>query len=97
MVECISPSLERPARYFGSLPKRSSVLSISPLEQVAVLALVWEAGESLVSIAVKIGAEARKRLIGSAFSFRPSRGDILLVGLPKDDANGNPSAMLIQS
>ena len=52
MVDYISPSLERPARSFGSLPERSFVLSISPLEQVAVLALVWEAGESLVSIAV---------------------------------------------
>ena len=52
MVECISLSLERPASSFGSLPKQSFVLSISPLEQVAVLALVWEVGESSVSITV---------------------------------------------
>ena len=55
MVECSSPSLERPARSFGSLPERFFSSWISPLEQVAVLALVWEAGESSVSTAVSIG------------------------------------------
>ena len=52
MVECTSPSLERPTCSFGSLPLQSFGSSISPLEQVAVLALVWEAGESPVSIVV---------------------------------------------
>ena len=66
------------------------MLLISPLEQVVVLALVWEARESAVSIAVKIGTVARIRLIGSVFSFHPCLGDILLVCLPKDDANGIP-------
>ena len=36
------------------------MLSISPLDHVAVLALVWEAGERSVSIVVQIGTEARK-------------------------------------
>ena len=52
MVECISPPLERPARSSGPLPERSFVSSISPLEQVAVLALVREEGESLVCTVV---------------------------------------------
>ena len=73
------------------------MLSISPVEQVAVLPLIWEAGESFVFIAVLIGAEARKQLICPAFSFRPCCGDILLVGLPEDNANGNLIAMLIHS
>ena len=52
MVDCASPSLQKSARSFGSLFERSFVSSISPRKQVAVLAFVWEAGESLVSIAV---------------------------------------------
>ena len=59
-VECIYPSLERPARSFRSLPEQSFMLSISPLEQVVVLALFWKAGECSVSIAVYIGTEAPK-------------------------------------